>query len=66
MPIATIITSIVQALAILQQHADIVQVIIDAANGGKLSHDEVLHAVKSAITAAYDAKVKVEMGLIKA
>lgn len=50
-------------LSELVEHADLIQSVLDAARDGKLSRDELKKAVLDSIEAAYDVKVKVEMGL---
>jgi len=47
----------------LADHADLIQEVLNAARDGKLSKEELKKAVLDAITAAYDVKVKAEMGL---
>lgn len=62
-PIATILGSIFELVSLLEQHQDLIQLVLTAATTGKLSKDELMKAIDEAITAAYDLKVKKEMGL---
>lgn len=50
-------------LAELVEHADLIELVIDTVKDGKLTKDEIKKAVLASITAAYDVKVKLAMGL---
>lgn len=50
-------------LSELVAHADLIEFVISALKDGKITKDEAKKAITDSITAAYDVKVKVEMGL---
>lgn len=56
------IQTLAYILAQLVEHADVLELIFDAVKDGKLTKDEIKKAVKDSITAAYDIKVKAQMG----
>lgn len=59
------LTVLSEGLNLLKQNEQLIELVVSAASGGKLSQDEVMKAVKGAIDSAFDEKVRLEMGLTK-
>jgi hypothetical protein len=58
------LTVLSEGTNLLKQNEELINLVVSAASGGKLSQDEVMKAIKTAIDSAFDAKVRAEMGLV--